>query len=483
MKKTVTILSLALFAMSVSAKTWVVRPSSEVGVDFTSINAALANENVADGDILDIAGTFESETAIELSKAVELKGNGPATTKLKSSGTNRVLSSYALGKSFKISGMTVEGSGQESGEAGAAIFIFQVDNVAFDNVHFKNFKSTTNGGAILVNTVKNFSFKNCEFVNNTTKAVGGAIYLTTLGGSGLFENCTFEGNAAVNNGWGNAIIFDNGSAPQDNVMLKNCTFFNNGNGLGGVIAINYSNISISVHSCTFAANSGNDNVGDLYFIPNAGNPGMLSYKANLFFDSRGIIMPNGYKGNMEVEYNVSTSVINVEEGLPNIKYDAFANLAEQLPDVDVKVELVNSLPALKDNGGKVRTIKLTGTEDDNAAIAFVGEIISETDARGYTRKADYQDAGAYESGATNALFNAKGNTEMSFFPNPAKEVINFSVPITGNITIFDLTGSLVKSFSAENASTLHIGDLNAGIYVISVTVSGQAPATARLIKK
>ena len=478
MKKSTLFFGMLLVAISVSAKTWTVNPAGGDGIDFTSIHVAVSSAEVADGDILQVSGEFEISEAISLTKALTIQGEGPASTVIKTTGINRAFLSYDYGKNFTLSGVTLEASGTKSNEPGVALFVYNVDDFTLENVRFKNFTTTSNGGALLINTVRKFAVKNCEFVNNTADAVGGAVFITSVGGQGLFENCTFERNSAPVNGWGNAVIFDNGSAPLDDVMFRNCTFYRNGTGLGGVIAINYANITISVHSCTFASNEGNDNVGDLYYIPNAGTPGLLSYKANLFYNSRGIVLPNEYAGEIDVRYNASSGPISIQEGTSG--YDAFTNLQNLALGTELQVELDNSYPALKENGGKVRTIKLEGTEDNNYAIAFVGERISETDARGYTRKADYQDCGAYETNASVNLPTIK-EKGVGIYPNPAKNRIHFASPLTGEIRIYDILGSKKIAQKVNYAGHLDVSSLHKGVYVIVIQENGQSSLASKLV--
>jgi len=484
MKNTIFTLTCILFAIAVSAKTWVVRPEAAAGVDFTSITEAMDNPNVLDGDILDVKGEFATEQ-ISLSKEITIKGNGTDNTIIKAAGTNRIFVSYNNLKKFTISDLTILG-GVQSNEPGAGFFVHLAPECTFENVHFKNLNTSSNGGAILIQNTAKFTIRNCEFINNKAGAVGGCIYLTTIGGIGLIENCTFEGNGAVNNGWGDAIILDNGGAALDSLLIQNCTFFNNGKdnvGLGGSVAINYGNIKLALVNNTFANNTGNDNVGDFFLIPNNGFPKSLRYIGNLFYNSRGIIIPNDYPKDAFVAYNLSTNSINVQEGIANINYDPTINIGGCVAGTDLKLELNNDVPYLKNNGGIVRTIKLMGqTFEDNLAIEFIAEPVgAKLDARGLVRKTTYQDCGAYEVGGLNTGIRHQKMDKLNLAYNASTRVVTFSEIVRGKVQVFNSVGQLQKVPVNINANTLDLSNLSKGMFVIRLTNTDKSVKTAKII--
>jgi len=59
---------------------------------------------------------------------------------------------------------------------------------------------------------------------------------------------------------------------------------------------------------------------------------------------------------------------------------------------------------------------------------------------------------------------------FTFYPNPASEVITFrfNEPYSGTIDLYSIRGSLVKQFQFENelSGTMHISDLESGMYII-----------------
>lgn len=484
MKKTIFTLACMFFVTSIFAKTWTVRTTSGTGVDFTSIKSAIDNASVLDGDILDVMGDFATEQ-ITLSKEITIKGNGRDNTIIRSAGTNRIFVSYGNEKKFTIQDLTIQG-GVQSNEPGAGFFVYLAPECTFDNVRFKDMNTTSNGGAILIQNTLKFTIRNCEFVNNKASGVAGCIYLTNIGGVGLIENSTFEENGAVNNGWGDAIILDNGSAIGDSLLIQNCTFFNNGKnnvGLGGTIAINYGNIKLGVKNNTFASNRGNDNVGDLFLIPNSGWPNKLNYIGNLFYESRGIIIPNDYPKPAYVAYNLSTNSINVQEGIAHINYDPTTNIGSCVAGTDLKVELNAGVPYLKDNGGKVRTIKLLGsTFEDNLAIEFIAEPVGTTyDARGIARKTAYQDCGAYEVSSSSTAINDIKTAKLNIGFNASTSSIIFSEAISGSVIINDLTGKSLINIPALNTNTLNVSGLSNGIYIVKVKSNNDRIKSAKII--
>ncbi|MDX9748198.1 MAG: T9SS type A sorting domain-containing protein [Paludibacter sp.] len=483
MKKTTFTIVCLFIVLTIFAKTWTVRTIAGAGVDFTSIKSAIENASVVDGDVLDVLGDFSTEQ-ITLSKEITIKGNGQDNTIIRSAGTNRIFVSFANEKKFTITDLTIQG-GTQSNEPGAGFFVYLAPECTFENVRFKDMNTSSNGGAILIQNTLKFTIRNCEFVNNKAGAVGGCIYLSNLGGVGLIENSTFEGNGAVNNGWGDAIILDNGSAVGDSLLIQNCTFFNNGKnnvGLGGTIAINYGNIKIGFKNNTFASNRGNDNVGDLFLIPNSGWPNKLSYIGNLFYESRGIVIPNGYPKPAYVAYNLSTNSINVQEGIEHIDYDPTTNVGNCVAGTDIKVELNAGVPYLKDNGGKVRTIKLTGsTFEDNLAIEFIAEPVGAPyDARGVARKSNYQDCGAYEVTSTTSINENRLNNLTVMYDRSNSRLL-FTESLSGKVIITDLSGRAISQKWVLNDKSLPLQPLSNGVYIVSFRNYNGVQGTSKII--
>ncbi|ESU21103.1 hypothetical protein FEDK69T_26580 [Flavobacterium enshiense DK69] len=76
---------------------------------------------------------------------------------------------------------------------------------------------------------------------------------------------------------------------------------------------------------------------------------------------------------------------------------------------------------------------------------------------------------------------------FSVYPNPASNVLNFSVKNSAqinNIQILDLNGRIVKSnnFSAVSEAQINVSDLNAGVYFVDIA-SDQGKATSKFVKK
>jgi hypothetical protein len=78
-------------------------------------------------------------------------------------------------------------------------------------------------------------------------------------------------------------------------------------------------------------------------------------------------------------------------------------------------------------------------------------------------------------GWATGLSNVKKQSEVSFFPNPAKDVITLKYQTTKaiDVTIYNVLGAKVKSFTHNtNETSLNISDLEKGMYFIRFNDNG-----------
>jgi hypothetical protein len=58
--------------------------------------------------------------------------------------------------------------------------------------------------------------------------------------------------------------------------------------------------------------------------------------------------------------------------------------------------------------------------------------------------------------------------KVKCYPNPTLGLLNFTEPISGIISCTDITGRLLKSFTAKNINHIDLSSLSKGIYFINV---------------
>lgn len=72
---------------------------------------------------------------------------------------------------------------------------------------------------------------------------------------------------------------------------------------------------------------------------------------------------------------------------------------------------------------------------------------------------------------------------VSIYPNPATEIVHISTDIDSNISILNLAGQTVYSTQAKSTSTvITVSDINAGVYIVSITSEGKSYKSKLIIK-
>ncbi|WP_435523736.1 T9SS type A sorting domain-containing protein [Chryseobacterium indoltheticum] len=72
---------------------------------------------------------------------------------------------------------------------------------------------------------------------------------------------------------------------------------------------------------------------------------------------------------------------------------------------------------------------------------------------------------------------------MKAYPNPFADVLNISdVSNVKSISVVDISGKLVKTFDKPE-STLHLGGLNSGMYLVVLNMKDGSKQTIKAIKK
>ena len=183
-------------------------------------------ENAADGDIIELNGTYEIENTITITKSIEIVGVDDVTIK------------ETLGEYKKFNFFIIDSS---------------VSNVVLKNLKFQDHPVSVNGNyAKIINCAfdgisegaLNIAGSNCNITNSTftnniaTNRDGGAISVS--GDTCIIDNCRFlENEARGKNGGAIIISADNCIVQNSNFTLNHCGVF------GGAIAVSGNNNRIS----------------------------------------------------------------------------------------------------------------------------------------------------------------------------------------------------------------------------------------------
>lgn len=179
-------------------------------------------ENAADGDIIELNGTYEIENTITITKSIEIVGVDDVTIK------------ETLGEYKKFNFFIIDSS---------------VSNVVLKNLKFQDHPVSVNGNyAKIINCAfdgisegaLNIAGSNCNITNSTftnniaTNRDGGAISVS--GDTCIIDNCRFlENEARGSNGGAIFISADNCIVQNSNFTLNHCGVF------GGAIAVSGNN--------------------------------------------------------------------------------------------------------------------------------------------------------------------------------------------------------------------------------------------------
>lgn len=90
---------------------------------------------------------------------------------------------------------------------------------------------------------------------------------------------------------------------------------------------------------------------------------------------------------------------------------------------------------------------------------------------------------AYDSSIVLATGETKAKDKLQVYPNPFADVLNISdVSNVKSISVVDISGKLVKTFDKPE-STLHLGGLNSGMYLVILNMKDGSRQTIKAIKK
>lgn len=384
-----------------------------------------------------------------------------------------------------FTGCTFTGNtGSGSSADGGAIFLQNVGASAeIDNCTFMSNRAGHYGGAVVQkNNVTDGVLKitNSTFNNNT--ANGGGALLTWMGDVTV-ENCSFEGNSSTGTSGGawyaslktsvtyhisGCYFGENVSAAHGGAILStsdaatitNCTFYKNeitgaSNG-GGALAFQG---NANIYNCTLVGNKSVHetygtgihlssgavvNVYNTIVVGSEGGPDIYTHNNCTLAGSHNI-----YGTELEGE------PVTVDGFVENTVYTDQTLFADAEP-----------VPAL--NEGTTKTIAIS-PEGIAAGAGIVVEGVPTVDQRGKARSETAPSIGAYEVEKATSIERVA--VEKLFWPNPAQDYINLADGVS-KVAVYDLRGALMQ-VAETPVQTLSVDGLDAGIYLLQVTVNGK----------
>ena len=326
--------------------------------------------------------------------------------------------------------------------------VLKITNSTFNN-------NTANGGGALLTWMGDVTVENCSFENNrSTKTSGGAWY-ASLKTSVTYHisGCYFGENVSAAHG--GAIL-----STSDAATITNCTFYKNeitgaSNG-GGALAFQG---NANIYNCTLVGNKSVHetygtgihlssgavvNVYNTIVVGSEGGPDIYTHNNCTLAGSHNI-----YGTELEGE------PVTVDGFVDNTVYTDQTLFADAEP-----------VPAL--NEGTTKTIAIS-PEGIAAGAGIVVEGVPTVDQRGKARSETAPSIGAYEVEKATSIERIA--VEKLFWPNPAQDYINLADGVS-KVAVYDLRGALMQVAEAP-VQTLSVDGLDAGIYLLQVTVNGK----------
>ncbi len=328
-------------------------------------------------------------------------------------------------------------------------------NAEFSNCIFADNDATGDdngmGGAIY--TVNTGSFDetltfvtNCKFLRNTAKGEGGAIHFTSDLNTEI-TNCEFIDNSVQNGG--GAI----GCYGVVDTKIANCLFVNNStyaSSGGAIYTLGVALNTMLFTNCTMVGNEATNGDGGACALFTA----EVDFVNCIIYDNEALY--GGIEGdNVYTDAGSSSATINYSNIIMPEYNTTGANNIETDP---LFVDAANGNYQLQESSPCVDA----GTD---VGLPYFGTA---------------PDMGCYEYGLVS--INNVNSENITIYPNPTNGNINlvgFENSVS-NIRITDITGKLVKEFSANN--NINISELRAGIYFLNIK-DGNNNYTKRIIKE
>lgn len=240
--------------------------------------------------------------------------------------------------------------------------------------------------------------------------------------------------------------------------------------------LDFENVTIPLlPGCSTAINSGTGNVwtSEAGYAPFDTTGKVLRYKwstsaaANTWFFTQGINLVAGTS--YTIKYKYANSGTTYAEKL-KVAYGTSA-------DVSGMTNPIADYPNIVD--GVIHQESLTFTPPTSGVYYFGFQAYSITNR--FYLMVDDINIDLTASLATSE--NVKAKNDIKVYPNPFADVLNISdVSNVRSISVVDISGKLVKTFDKPE-STLHLGGLNSGMYLVVLNMKDGSKQTIKAIKK
>jgi hypothetical protein len=240
--------------------------------------------------------------------------------------------------------------------------------------------------------------------------------------------------------------------------------------------LDFENVTIPLlPGCSTAINSGTGNVwtSEAGYAPFDTTGKVLRYKwstsaaANTWFFTQGINLVAGTS--YTIKYKYANSGTTYAEKL-KVAYGTSA-------DVSGMTNPIADYPNIVD--GVIHQESLTFTPPTSGVYYFGFQAYSITNR--FYLMVDDINIDLTASLATSE--NVKAKNDIKVYPNPFADVLNISdVSNVRSISVVDISGKLVKTFDKPE-STLHLGGLNSGMYLVILNMKDGSKQTIKAIKK
>jgi hypothetical protein len=417
---------------------------------------------LADGDIINISGTFDYFVSKSILKNITIQGTDKSTSIIRgSAGTSK--NCFIIGSStgpvtptVVIENVTFQDFDYWSNTVsnnGGVINVIGASSLTCRKVVFNN--NQAYGGGAVNFTAGTGVFEDCYFLNNRAKqrtgaanAHGGAIAVSTAAAVNIsltIDRCLFEGNTAENTG--PAMRFVTAGTGTATLLVQNSTFTGNIVKLPSAAttsgAVTLSNATTGTSDVKLVNNTIAYNTSEIATsIANGLYVGGLTDKVVAI---NNIIYSNTRPDNSD--YSITTALnIKLKESRNNITSQAFdfaANTTTGASFDNVSSVSANDLglaATLANNGGETKTLLLNGTSI--AVNAGYSTGAPAVDQRNITR-IGRPDVGAFETNVTTVGPNLSMNIikyvqvgDRRFFRNTS----DFE-----NVSVYNSTGKQLLS--------------------------------------
>lgn len=335
-----------------------------------------------------------------------------------------------------------------------------VNNCLFTN----NIVGGAGNGAAVVSNAK-LTITNSQFVGNQAPSTGsyGSTVFTTGGGISTFDGCLFKDNSSATKGAG--AFACSTATPITTTTFTNCTFYNNSGVEGGALYI-YGGI-VDLINCTVTGNSSaaTTNIGAGVWLRAVTNATLNLTNTIVAYNTNSGSYADLFQGTgstLTGTHNILGNFTNSLTSPIAFSYSPESALFESYTGTDVKT------PVISNDG----TVKLSSSSIARSSGCGYGqfdpEILPGKDQIG-TLRGTTPCLGACEYVSTPSTDMTPGTAvEVSFYPNPAKDVIYFtnweSIKM---VRIVDITGKVLMS-TPLTGSMLSVDQLNGGIYILAI---------------